>query len=57
MHDVGFSGVAAHTFVGLTRKLERLGYYLYLLTVFGLEIRINKMLEGFIYESLFIGRK
>ena len=49
--------MAAHTLVGLTRKLERLGDYLHLFAVLGLEIRVNKMLEGLIYESLFIGRK
>ena len=49
--------MAAHTLVCLTRKLERLGDYLHLLAVLGLEIRVNKMLEGLVYESLFIGRK
>lgn len=49
--------MAAHTLMGLARKLERLGDYLHLLAVLGLEIRVNKMLEGLVYESLFIGRK
>ena len=57
MHDIRLAGVAAHTLVGLARKLESLCYYLHLLTVLGLEIRVNKMLEGLVYESLFIGRK
>ena len=49
--------MTAHTFVGLACKLESFGYYLHLFAVLGLEIRVNKMLEGLVYESLFIGRK
>ena len=49
--------MAAYSTVCLAGKLERLGNYLHFLAVLGLEIRINKMLEGLVYESLFIGRK
>ncbi len=40
VHDVGLARQAAHTLVGLARKVERLGNDVYLLAVARMEVRV-----------------